>query len=228
MVAIVAGAEYKQLSRNYTVERWDYSKGLVLHVQAGNGELYGWFNNPAASASSHWWVGKDGRIVQYLDPENHQSWAQAGGNAEWHSVETEGYPHEPLTPAQMAGVARIYTWGMNRFGWPAQLANTTSSKGFGWHGMGGSSWGGHTGCPGDARKAQRQMILDSITGGTPKMADNVSKMADDYMAGVNRPGDKRAVNGYVSVKQEIADCKTMLLAVSQRVEQLYQIVGRLQ
>jgi len=133
--------------------------GLILHVQAGNNALSGWFNNPAAQASSTWWAGKAGGREQYGNPDADKFWAQSAGNATYHSVETEGYPNEPLTPQQIETVATIYAWGHARYGWPFQLAEKPGDKGLGWHGMGGSAWGGHTGCPGDLRKAQRPAIL---------------------------------------------------------------------
>lgn len=166
MVAIAPGFTYRQIPCNYTAEHWDWSWGLILHVATGpaDASLYGWFSNPTASASSHWWAGASGGAEQYLDPMEHQSWAQADGNASYHSVETGGDPDAPLTEAQCQAVARIYRWGHDRFGWPYQLAEAPGQKGLGWHGMGGAAWGGHTGCPGDLRKAQRQHILDLAQG----------------------------------------------------------------
>jgi hypothetical protein len=142
------------------------SRGLVLHVQAGDNDPWAWFDRPDVQASSHWWVGKDGRIVQYV-PADRQAWAQAAGNAGWHSVETEGTPDEPLTSAQIATLGRLYAWGHQTWGWPLQLADTVNGAGFGTHGMGGAAWGGHTGCPGPARTAQRTQILTAAAGGQP-------------------------------------------------------------
>jgi hypothetical protein len=133
--------------------------GLVLHVQEGNGGLSGWFNNPASGASSTFWVAKAGALEQYVDCTV-CAWAQASGNSTYQSIETEGYHDEPLTAAQEATLARLYAWGATTFGWVNALAESPGQKGFGWHGMGGSSWGGHTGCPGDLRKPRRQPILD--------------------------------------------------------------------
>lgn len=180
MTAIVPGFTYRQIPRNYSTERWDYSLGLVLHVATGspNSSLYGWFSSASAQASSHWWVGASGTREQYLDPENHVSWAQAGGNSLYHSVETGGEPVDPLTEAQCQAVADIYRWGHERFGWPYQLAETPGERGLGWHGMGGAAWGGHTGCPGELRKAQRQHILDLAQGGTTIITTNL----EDLMA----------------------------------------------
>lgn len=146
---------------NRTINVLDGHKtlGLILHVQAGNNALSGWFNNPAASASSTWWAGKAGGREQYGDPDCDKFWAQSAGNSTYHSVETEGYPSEPLTSAQIDSCATIYAWGHLRYGWPLKLAEKPGESGLGWHGMGGSAWGGHTGCPGDIRKAQRKDIL---------------------------------------------------------------------
>lgn len=50
---------------------------------------------------------------------------------------------------------------------PYTVINTPGAKGFGWHGMGGAAWGGHTGCPGDLRRAQMPQILALAQGSTP-------------------------------------------------------------
>lgn len=138
--------------------------GLVLHVQVGDGSCYGEFANPANQASSTWWVPKHGTIgdlspvEQYVDSDV-AAWTEAAGNFTWDSVETEGTPDEPLTDYQVWAVGQIYLWGHDTYGWPFQLAEDPLARGLGWHGMGGAAWGGHFGCPGDLRKAQRPDIL---------------------------------------------------------------------
>ncbi|HET8767911.1 MAG TPA: hypothetical protein VFM86_11345, partial [Pedococcus sp.] len=72
---------------NRTVGGIGKTIGLVLHVQAGNGALSGWFNNPSASASSTWWAGKKGEREQYGNPDTDKFWAQAAGNPTYHSIE---------------------------------------------------------------------------------------------------------------------------------------------
>ena len=143
--------------------------GLILHVQAGNGGLSGWFDNPAAKASSTWWVSKAGTLEQYVDADL-TAWAQGTGNGEYNSVETEGYPTEPLTAVQEASLARLYAWGVTTYRWPLVTAETPGQAGFGWHGMGGGAWGGHTGCPGDLRKNRRPAILAAAGGTIPAPA----------------------------------------------------------
>lgn len=143
------------------------SAGLVLHVQAGDNSPWGWFNRPDVKASSHWWVAKSGALEQYVAADR-VAWAQAGGNAAWHSVETEGFPGEGLSVAQIATLGRIYRWGHDRWGWPLHLAESPTGTGLGWHGMGGAAWGGHVGCPGEIRKGQRSAILAAAIGGQSK------------------------------------------------------------
>lgn len=138
------------------------SGGLILHVQAGDGSPYGWFSDPSHGAVSHWWISKTGTVEQYLDADA-KSWAQMAGNATYHSVETEGQPSEALTTQQVGSLADLYRWGHATYGWPLALAEKPGDPGFGWHGMGGQAWGGHFGCPGDLRKAQRADVLALIT-----------------------------------------------------------------
>lgn len=137
--------------------------GLVLHVQQGNNGLQGWFSNPESGASSTWWVSKTGQVEQYVDAEL-QAWAQAAGNSTYNSVETEGYDTEALTQAQMEGLAGLYRWGHDTYGWPFSTSDMVGQPGFAWHGMGGSAWGGHPACPGDLRKNARTPILQMAMG----------------------------------------------------------------
>lgn len=142
------------------------SLGLVLHVMESSlAAADGWFHNPSAKASAHFGVDFDGTIVQWVEWED-KAWAEVAGNPSYHSVETSGYNDQPLTDAQLRGVATIYAEGMRRYGWPAQLANVPGEQGLGTHAMGGSAWGGHTACPGPQRTAQRATILQ-LAGGTP-------------------------------------------------------------
>lgn len=158
--------------------------GLVLHVQEGNGGLSGWFNNPSSSASSTYWVSKAGALEQYVECET-VAWAQGNGNSTYQSIETEGYHTEPLTAAQESTLARLYAWGATTFGWANALAEAPGQAGFGWHGMGGSAWGGHTGCPGDLRKPRRRPILDVAFGAgpTPSTPQEGNMMLFDPVSG---------------------------------------------
>jgi hypothetical protein len=109
-------------------------------------------------------VAKDGACEQYVNAGVDRAWAQANGNAYYCSVETEGYPGEPLTNAQIDTLARLYAWGHQTFGWPLVVVDSTSAHGFTYHGVGGAAWGGHYDCPGDLRKGQRQAVIDRAKG----------------------------------------------------------------
>lgn len=135
-------------------------RGVVLHVNAANsGDLYWWITRPNSDMSCHFQVLKDGTIYQYIDTDL-SSWCQGYGNNDWISIETSGFPNEPLTPQQVASCAIIMAFCHQKHGVPLQETNSTSGTGFGWHGMGGDAWGNHPACPGDLRKAQRKDILN--------------------------------------------------------------------
>ena len=175
--------------------------GLILHVQAGNNALSGWFDNPAAQASSTWWAGKGGGREQYGNPDTDKFWAQAAGNSLYHSIETEGYPGEALTAAQVESCAVAYAFGHARYGWPFQLAEKPGDAGLGWHGMGGSAWGGHTGCPGDLRKAQRAAILARAR----QIANPAPTPKEDDMPSVDDVWNHEEPNPVTGQKSQVGD-----------------------
>jgi peptidoglycan hydrolase-like protein with peptidoglycan-binding domain len=138
-------------------------RGLVLHHQAGNGSLYGFFNNPAAGVSAHFWVGKNGTIEQYVDTSV-VAWHGRDLNSNWVGVETEGCgtsPHAETMPSAMeSALARIYAEGARVHGWRNQLASSNGGAGFGYHRM-----AVNTACPCDVRLNRRGPILAVAFGG---------------------------------------------------------------
>lgn len=137
--------------------------GVILHVQEGNNDLGPEFDDPASSASYHFVVLKDGTIQQYVDTDM-TAWAQAAGNGSYLSIGTQGFSTEPLTESACQSIADLYNEAHLVYNIPFQLAEQPGQPGFGWHGMGGTAWGGHFDCPGDIRKGQRQHILDLAQG----------------------------------------------------------------
>src|SRR5215469_3449850 len=105
-------------------------KGLVLHVQEGNGSLYGWFSNPAAKVSAHFWCSKAGALEQYLQPPQQTAWAQAAGNPNYVSVECEGFATEAMTAAQIAKVAQLLDWAAGTFAFPIVGPVAHGAEGF--------------------------------------------------------------------------------------------------
>ena len=140
--------------------------GWVLHVAVMNGSPWATFEREASPnrAFSHLWVAKDGHAEQYA-PLSHDAWAQAAGNDSYWSCETEGFPSEPLTSAQLDTLAAIHSW----LGVADAVVDTPGQRGIICHQDGGAAWGGHT-CPDPAmglpgpRSHQRAEILRRATG----------------------------------------------------------------
>ncbi|MBX6387469.1 MAG: N-acetylmuramoyl-L-alanine amidase [Frankia sp.] len=143
--------------RNWRGSMIQPTRGLIPHVQQGNGSLYGWFNNSSSQVSSHLWVSRSGLVEQYVELDR-RAWAQADGNPYWISVETEGYAHEDYTPIQVQRLGEIFAWGMGEFGWRGEITDSVQGFGIGTHRMGGAAWGGHS-CPGDIRANRRRDVL---------------------------------------------------------------------
>jgi hypothetical protein len=133
--------------------------GLILHIAEGSylGTI-SWMKNPISDVSSHTVHGHAGERAQMLDI-NLTAWTQSNGNGWWVSVEHEGFNYEALTPEQLESTAQLYAWLVQNKGVPLQLTDSPDVPGLGWHGMGGSAWGGHPNCPGEPIKAQRPAIL---------------------------------------------------------------------
>lgn len=191
-MARMPGAQWRPVP-NCTKGGQDAVYGVVLHIMQGT--LWGsdaWFRNPAAQASSHFGVGKDGTILQWVDTAD-RAWAQAGGNRTWISIEHEGKSGECLTAAQIAADGKILAWAHKTHGVKLESTDSVTGRGLGWHGMGGSAWGGHTSCPGTPIKGQRDEILKaagateggssdsgSTTTYTVKKGDTLSAIASKY------------------------------------------------
>nr|WSX48194.1 N-acetylmuramoyl-L-alanine amidase [Streptomyces sp. NBC_00974] len=159
------GAVRRPLERNFVVGERDAQRGLVLHVQEGEGSLYERFNSPGIKASSHFWVSRSGETEQYVSVLD-RAWAQVDGNGSWASVETSGFDTRALTEEQVDAVSRIYTWGCGTHGWPLSVSDSPDQPGLGTHAMGGAPWGAHE-CPGTLRAGQRTEIIRRVREGLP-------------------------------------------------------------
>lgn len=138
--------------------------GVILHVAQANGSLHNYFQGTQSPnrKSSTWWVSKSGRIEEYVSPHR-KAWAQGAGNAQYNSVETEGYYTEEFTLLQLAGLAFVYRRGRDYFNWPFHVAYRPGVAGLGIHSMGGAPWGGHD-CPNLLRSHERDTILTVAEG----------------------------------------------------------------
>lgn len=154
-----AEAEQKIISVNYKKGIADHL-GIILHIM--DGTLSGtdaWFHNPHAQASSHFGVGRGGKVIQWVD-EMDTAWTEASGNPFYLSIECEGKGGDSLSPAQLNAIARIYEYEEDRFQFGFKSISKPGQKGLGHHSMGGKSWGGHLSCPGDKIIAQKPKILE--------------------------------------------------------------------
>lgn len=148
--------------------------GAVMHTMEG--DLPGtidWFNNPHAQVSAHFGIGQDGEICQFGPiGKGWIAWHARDANAAWYGIEHAdgGNPATPLTPAQITASTQLVECLSAFAGFPLQVSDSPSAKGYGWHGMGGANWGNHPACPGDVRKAQRAQIIAlalAMRGATP-------------------------------------------------------------
>ncbi|TGE36899.1 N-acetylmuramoyl-L-alanine amidase [Desulfosporosinus fructosivorans] len=109
---------------------------IVDHIMAGT--LIGtdsWFLNPASKASSHFGVGKNGDIHQYVDLK-YPAWANgiankpdwplySGVNPNYYtiSIEHEGYSGDVMTEAQYQSTLALHRWLVAELGIPVTRDN---------------------------------------------------------------------------------------------------------
>lgn len=166
----------KPISRNHGGPRRS-TRGIIQHVDAGGAEsLQGWFNNPAASASSHFYVKYTGVVEQYLDADL-IAWTQRDGNATCIGIETQGKGDGAWTQAQFDALVALNRWLCDRYGIPKQSMGNSkpSSRGLGYHRMGIDPWrvsGGEVWgprgkvCPGDLRVNQFNALVSAVARGS--------------------------------------------------------------
>ena len=152
-------AQFVGPTPNLTTGGMGQIEGVVLHIQEGNQQgSITWCKNPASQVSAHFFAPKVGAPQQLVDTAD-KAWAEAGGNAQWLSIENEGYSGQDLTAGQILACAKVLARAHQQYGVPLQLADAINGQGLGWHGMGGDQWGGHPDCPGAPVIAQRPIII---------------------------------------------------------------------
>jgi hypothetical protein len=195
-VAIYPGANVRLIDPAYLSGRHMAVYNRVnLHVQAGTGSLFGFFNH-SGRASSHFWVSYGGTVEQYVDTDL-QAEADLDGNDATVSIETEGGTGSTAdvdgwTPAQLDALVGLVAWITDVHAIPRKLADNShsgseSSRGLSWHRLGidgnfpdlpdiragrlqrggGMYYSSSSGkvCPGGGKIAQIPSILDRVNGG---------------------------------------------------------------
>jgi hypothetical protein len=125
-------------------------RGVVMHTMVGNlPGTVATFNDPAPggdpgrAVSAHFGIAQDGSVHQFGPiGKGWIAWAQAAGNAAWYSIEhaDDGNTANPLTDPQLTASAQL-TEVLSRFaGFPLQVTDSVTGKGYGTHVMGGAAW----------------------------------------------------------------------------------------
>jgi hypothetical protein len=152
------------MTPNYYRSGFGEGFGVVEHTEAGYEQgTVATFLSSASEVSAFFSIARGGTCHQYLPVgRDFQAWSQVAGNANWRGVEDEDrtHPSIPLTTAQMATFAQILEACSAYDGFPLQVTNSTSGRGLITHAAGGEEWGGHTGCPGSVRAAQRPAMVE--------------------------------------------------------------------
>jgi len=143
-MALYPGAKVTLLSRKYAgYNALVAHNRMNLHVAVSLAStLFGFFNR-AYRPSSHFYVLKSGKVLQYVDTSRAAE-ADLEGNNATHSVETQGGvikpQSEPWTAAQVESLAQLYAWDHKTHGLLLRLATDSklgaSSKGLSWHRLG--------------------------------------------------------------------------------------------
>jgi hypothetical protein len=146
-------------------------RGVVYHVTTSHIDPYSYFGDPAHQASSHFWVGADGTLEQYIDTDL-ASWAQMAANNSYGSIELSGTVDEAMTRPQLATLGRLIGWWRLAEGnvWPIAAVDH-GGLGITAHchwpsGIPDPDWGGHR-CPGRLRLAQMPAVIAAAAGPPP-------------------------------------------------------------
>lgn len=148
-MALYANCEQRLLAVNFTAGG-NFPRLMVEHIMQGTLEgTDSWFHNPDSRVSAHFGVGRDGRIIQWVDTGD-QAWHAAAANSYSVGVEHEGFSGEPLTDAQLDADAELLSWLHEKHPDIAVWTNSRpfTGRGLSWHGLGGTAWGNHPNCPG--------------------------------------------------------------------------------
>lgn len=142
-------AEHRLLTVNFT-PGGNKPRLSIEHTMQGTLEgTDNWFHLPSSQVSSHFGIGKDGLIIQWVDTHD-MAWHAMHANSYSVGVEHEGHSGEPLTDEQLDADAELLSWLHEVHPDISLWVNKRpfSGSGLSWHGLGGVAWGNHPLCPG--------------------------------------------------------------------------------
>jgi len=135
-------------------------RGVLMHTMVCDlPECIKIFNNPLKQASAHFGIAQDGQIHQFGPAARGWiAWHAGNGNSNWYGIEhaDHGNPDNPLTDAQIAASAQVVEALSALRGFPLQVTDSPSGRGYGTHVMGGTAW-----------SPDRHTCPDSTMPGTP-------------------------------------------------------------
>lgn len=183
-MARMTGAVQRILPENSSADNIS-PRVVILHSAVGSNSLYNYFKENS-SLESHFWVGLDGEIEQYMDTEK-QADANYKANDFAISVETadNGDPdHFPWTGPQMNSLAEIIVWANKRHGIPIVRCNSWDGRGIGFHTMWGapSNWTPVAkSCPGTIRKTQFDDVIElaKLKAAKPPVEEKDMELSDE-------------------------------------------------
>lgn len=187
-MARMPGTVWKPLPGTSTTRMSAYDI-FCMHTMVGSLDgTDAYFRNSASGTNSHFGVGPDGTIYQWVDTA-YRSGANYNGNYHIISAETAdtgapfpswgGSDVPAWTAAQIAALARIAAWCHTTHGIPLTAIpdSMKGRRGIGYHRLGvpgymvagSEQWSTHAGkvCPGDRRIAQVPQVIASATTAAP-------------------------------------------------------------
>lgn len=154
---------------------------LIFHRAVSSAEsLYNYWTSPGVELESHFYIGSDGTIYQFMDTEVRAD-ANMSANAFAISVETWDGGNTPdsmpWNDKQVAAAKRLAAWVCDTHGIKRGPAVTWDGGGIGGHNWFPTPWaGGPRGCPGTERNRQlREEIIPFVAnGGSSQPEDELS------------------------------------------------------
>jgi len=163
---------------------------VIMHSAAGRGSLYNFFLR-SSNLESHFWVGTDGTVEQYIDT-NVRADANNKANGFAISIETESSRSatEPWPPAQFEAIINLVRWCCDTHGIPKIKCPRWDGTGIGWHiqfGAPGPWTPVAKSCPGPARIRQMPTLIAAVAQGpaADPVEPNAGRYYRTFVAGAN-------------------------------------------
>lgn len=185
-MALCPFAVHELLPENNTQNRINPTTVICHRAVSSAQDLYGYWNSPGVVLESHFYVGPDGTIYQYMDT-NVRADANVQANAFAVSIETWDGGNTPdsmeWSPVQVYALKRLIKWICDVHGIKKGPATSWNGGGIGGHNWFPTEWAdGPRGCPGTARNAQlRNDIIPAVASGDIEdevTQDEINAIAD--------------------------------------------------